>query len=367
MSLRQAALALAAAGRLCAFEAALPGYEFEFPRDHFEHRGFEVEWWYYTGNLRDAAGRPFGFELTFFRVATGAEPAESSWDAEQVYLAHFAVSDVAAGRFHRAERLNRAGPGLAGASLAERAIWNGNWSATWRFDASVPPEQRLQAVTEEARLDLRLRPAKPHVVHGRDGVSRKAEGPGKASHYISFTRLLASGRLVLGSTAFDVEGTAWMDHEFSTDSLGPGQVGWDWFSIQLSDGTDLMLYGMRGADGRHGRFSSGTFIDSDGRSRHLTSGDFSLRPGRAWRSGATGARYPVEWAIEIPPLDCRLAARSLLDDQEMVSERDAAPTYWEGAARFDGACGGAPVEGVGYIEMTGYHKPVWLGRNSGAE
>lgn len=362
MRLPYALLAVAAAGRLAAFEPALPGYQFSFPRDHFEHPGFETEWWYYTGNLRDADGRRFGFELTFFRLAVERDaPVVSAWDVEQVYLAHFAVSDIDAGRFYRAERLNRAGPGLAGASEARRLIWNGNWSAAWLPGNPAMPSQVLRALSEEASLELSLEPGKPAVVHGADGISRKAAGPGKASHYISFTRLLAHGRLTVDGSAHEVEGTAWMDHEFSTDSLGPDQRGWDWFSVQLDDGNDLMLYGMRGSDGRHDRFSSGTFVDQDGRTTPLGRDDFELRPRRRWRSAETGASYPVEWTIEVPRYGYSLQCRPLLDAQEIVGRLGAAPVYWEGAVAYSGERAGMPVRGGGYLEMTGYDKPISLG------
>lgn len=353
---------LAAVLGLHAFELAVPGYEFEFPRDHFEHPEFEIEWWYYTGNLDDGGRRRFGFELTFFRVSVERDsPPESAWDVGQVYLAHFAVTDIAAGRFYRAERVNRAGPGLAGASRSRSRIWNGNWSADWDFSDAAHPSQRLRALTEEVSLDLSLRSAKPAVVHGVDGISRKAAGKGRASHYISLTRLDAAGTVAIGGAAFEVTGSAWMDHEFSTDSMGPNQVGWDWMSAQLDDGTELMLYGMRDRDGRHGEFSSGTFVDADGRPRHLDAAEFSLVPGRTWRSRETGAVYPVAWTVEIPGLGFKLACEPLMDAQEVVSERGSTPTYWEGAVRYSGKRRDANVAGVGYLEMTGYEQPVWLG------
>lgn len=352
----------AVAIRLAAFEPALPGYEFVFPRDHFEHPEFETEWWYYTGNLRSQNSRLWGFELTFFRLAVERDaPRESAWDVDQVYLAHFALTDVASARFYRTERLNRAGPGLAGAHEQTRRIWNGNWSITWQPGDRLKPSQRLKALSEEVALELLLQPLKPLVLHGRDGISRKADGAGKASHYLSFTRLQARGRLSVEGIVHDVEGSAWMDHEFSTDSLGSSQVGWDWMSIQLEDGHDLMLYGMRGQDGRHDAFSSGTFVDPQGHAVHLSAADFRLGPGRTWRSKETGAAYPVEWTIEIPRLGYRLACRPLLDSQEVVSRHRRAPVYWEGAVRYSGDRDGTPVRGVGYLEMTGYDKRVWLG------
>ena len=355
-------LPLLAAIGLSAFEPVVPGYEFAFPRDHFEHPRFEHEWWYYTGNLRDSSGRPFGFELTFFRLAVEpGKPPETAWDVSQVYLAHLAVSDVASGKFHRAERINRRGPGLAGASETEKVIWNGNWSATWEFDRPGRPAQRLQAAAAGMSIDLQLDPSRPFVIHGEDGIARKQADGGTASHYVSFTRLRATGRLGLDGELYDVEGSAWMDHEFSTGGLAEGQTGWTWLSIQLDDGNDLMVYGMRDAQGNHDAFTFGTFVDRDGQKVSLAGSEFTLSPGRTWRSSETGAEYPVEWSLEIPKLGYRLACQPLMDRQEVVSPRNAAPVYWEGAVRYRGDRRGEPVKGVGYLEMTGYDKPVELG------
>lgn len=343
---------------IAAFERALPGYAFEFPRDHFEHPGFEIEWWYYTGNVRTAEGRRFGYELTFFRLAVDrGEPPETPWDVDQAYLAHFAVSDIEAGRFYRNERLNRAGPGLAGASHEQAAIWNGNWSSRWSAEGG----QSLFAAAEDAGIDLELRPLKLPVVNGMDGVSQKSQGPGRASHYISFTRLETAGRIRVGGKEYAVAGLSWMDHEFSSDSMGPEAQGWDWMSIQLDDGTELMLYGMRGEDGSHNAFSSGTFVDAQGNAAHLEAADFSLEPGRTWQSPDSGARYPLEWTIRVPKLAVELRCAPAMDRQEMVTRGSAAPTYWEGAVRYEGTKGGEAVTGAGYLEMTGYDKKIRLG------
>ena len=289
----------------------LPGYVFEFPRDHFGHPEFESEWWYYTGNLFTAAGRHFGFELTFFRRArfVDAEPP-SAWDLDQVYLAHFAITDTDEERFVVDERLNRAGPGIAGADARVRRIWNGNWSSVWRPGDEARPVQELTAVNGDAALRLVLEPRKPVVVHGRDGVSRRVAGdPHAVSHYLSFTRMAASGAVAIGGEAFDVTGQAWMDHEFFSDNPSGDKVGWDWMSVQLDDGVDLMLFGIRDAHGGYGPDTFGTLVDAEGGVRPLDSGSVTFRPGRRWRSGATGAEYPVEWRVAVPDLDLRLDVR----------------------------------------------------------
>ena len=334
----------------------VPGYAFEFPRDHFGHPEFESEWWYYTGNLFTASGRHFGFELTFFRRArfVDAEP-RSAWDLDQVYLAHFTVTDTDGERFVVAERLNRAGPGIAGADARARRVWNGNWSVEWRPGDEVRPAQVLTATHGHAALRLVLKPTKPVVVHGRDGVSRKVAGdPRAVSHYLSFTRMVASGTVAIGSEEFEVTGQAWMDHEFFSDNLTEGKVGWDWMSVQLDDGADLMLFGIRDAQGGYGPDTFGTFVDADGGAHPIEPGGVKFRPGRRWRSEATGAEYPVEWHVEVPDFDLRLDVRPRLDAQEVFTGNGILPAYWEGAVRYAGERRGRPVAGIGYLEMTGY-------------
>jgi predicted secreted hydrolase len=344
---------LTLAAQAAGFRTALPGYRYQFPSDHFAHPEFRTEWWYWTGNLFDPAGRRFGFELTFFRRAVTPEPVTPAgpWDITDLYLAHLTLSDVEGRRFLHNERLNRAGPGLAGADFSSGRIWNGNWSGEL---------DRLHAVTDRFRLDLRLTSRKPPVIHGINGVSPKAAGEGRASHYISFTRLEASGALTLEGRDFKVSGTAWMDHEFFTHQLEPDQVGWDWLSIQLDDGTELMLFRLRRRDGSADPFSAGTYVDSRGAARHLTARDFRIDPvpGSEWRSPITGARYPLRWRIAVPKLDLRLEASTPLESQELTTQDGVSPSYWEGAMDYAGTRGERPARGIGYLEMTGYDRPV---------
>jgi predicted secreted hydrolase len=314
------------------YSEALPGYVYHFPADYFLHPDYKTEWWYYTGNLTDPDGRKFGFELVFFRQGSSRDQLNnpSAWRIDDVYLAHAAVTDIGGKRFHYFERLNRAGPGLAGASQARDEVWNGNWRARWNGE-----RQDLTAVTEDFQFDLRAEPLKPLVIHGLDGISQKADGPGHASHYISFTRMGVSGDLVLGGEKHRVSGLAWMDHEWFTNQLDPSQVGWDWFSVQLDDNTEMMLVELRKKDGSIDPHSSGTYVDAGGKAHHLSSAEFSLRP------AAHSGRYPVRWRIE-----------AALADQEL---RTAGANYWEGAVTYSGS-----KKGVGYLEMTGYDKPVNL-------
>ena len=366
----RSSLALAAAVALLAaaappYRLALPGYRFQFPRDHFNHPEFQTEWWYYTGNLRTADGRPFGFELTFFRHAVDRAPQPAGvWDVRDVWLAHLALSDIGGGRFYHTERLTRSGPGLAGAGAAQARVWNGNWQVRWSLDPRAPggvAEQELQAVAEDFRFSLALRPAKPPVIHGIDGVSQKAPGPGRASHYISFTRLAARGAIEIVGREFTVEGLAWMDHEFFTHQLAPDQSGWDWFSLQFDDGSELMLFRLRRRDGAADPYSAGTFVDPAGRARHLAAADFSVTPGSSWTSPATGARHPVAWNVRVPALGIEAAFATRLPDQELAGRNRSGTAYWEGAIEIAGTRQGRPLAGVGYLEMTGYAGPVRMG------
>ena len=342
---------------------AAPGYEYRFPRDHFGHPRFESEWWYYTGNLFTASERHFGFELTFFRRARAVDTEpRSAWDLDQIYLAHFAITDTEEERFVVDERLNRAGPGIAGAELDARRIWNGNWSVEWRSGDESRPVQVLTAVNPDASLRLVLEPRKPVVVHGREGVSRKVAGdPRAVSHYLSFTRMAAGGTVAIEGEEFAVAGQAWMDHEFFSDYLTEHKVGWDWMSIQLDDGVDVMLFGIRDTQGGYGPDTFGTLVDAGGDAHPIEPGGVTFRPGRRWRSEATGAQYPVEWEVKVPDFGLRLDVRPRLDVQEVHAESAIVPAYWEGAVRYTGERMGRPVTGVGYLEMTGYAGKLDIG------
>ena len=339
------------------YRTALPGYRYQFPRDHFSHPEFQTEWWYYTGNVRDAAGRKFGFELTFFRQGADRDIKKNPnvWDVEDAWLAHFAFSDIDGNRFLHTRRLNRSGARLAGADAAQHRIWNGNWCAQLSADAS---KHQLRAVADQFRVDLELNAAKPPVIHGVNGVSQKAEGAGHASHYVSFTRLVTRGSVEVEGKQFHVEGLTWMDHEFFTNQLGEGQTGWDWFSLQLDDGSELMLGRLRRKDGAADPFSSGTYVDRTGRARHLTAREFELKPGRTWASKETKGVYPVEWMVRIPSLKIDAMIRTRLPQQELTG---GGTDYWEGAIEVNGTREGRALSGVGYLEMTGYAGAVRMG------
>jgi predicted secreted hydrolase len=336
------------------YRLALPGYQYAFPRDHFNHPEYQTEWWYYTGNLRSADGKRFGFEMTFFRHGVDRSArAKNVWDVSDAWLAHLALSDIDGGRFFHTERLNRAGAGVAGADEAQQRVWNGNWQATWNGTA-----QKLQAVAEKFRVDLNVQSAKAPVIHGANGVSQKAEGAGRASHYVSLTRLVTRGTIAVEGKEYSVEGLTWMDHEFFTHQLETNQTGWDWFSLQFDDGSELMLFRLRRKDGSADPYSAGTYVDARGGSRHLTIGMFSLVPGKTWKSAETGAEYPIAWTVRVPPLGVDTAVSTRLLQQELTGKSMA---YWEGAVDVAGQKEGRAVKGSGYLEMTGYAGPVRMG------
>jgi predicted secreted hydrolase len=339
------------------YRTALPGYRYEFPRDYFSHPDFQTEWWYYTGNVKSVDGHRFGFELTFFRQGVRRDPANTAaWDINDVYLAHLALSDLDRGKFDHAERTNRAGPGIAGASETLGRIWNGNWQVQWNGE-----DQKLQGIDQRFQFHLTLHSEKPPVIHGENGVSQKAEGLGRASHYISLTRLVTSGSIELDGKRFEVGGTSWMDHEFFTHQLESDQTGWDWLSLQLADHSELMLFHIRRKDGSIDPCSAGTYVDANGRTVHLKASDFDLQPvGEKWTSPVTHATYPIHWIIALAKLGIALEAKTPLASQELTGKTNLAPNYWEGAIALTGTRDGKPLDGVGYLEMTGYDRAVQM-------
>jgi predicted secreted hydrolase len=344
------------------YKQALPGYSYQFPRDHFSHPDYRTEWWYYTGNVKSADGHRFGFELTFFRQGASREPLRNvDWGVQDLYLAHFAFSDLDAQKFYYTERVNRAGPGIAGISQQDGRVWNGNWQTQW-----VDGAQQLQAIADDFSIRLMLRSNKPEVIHGRNGVSQKGAGAGHASHYISLTQLITTGTVEVGGKSYEVQGTSWMDHEFSTDSLAPGEVGWDWLSIQLIDNTELMLYRLRHKDGTADPYSSGTYIDAEGRTTFLGLQDFSMQASdEIWTSPKSAAHYPTALRVTIPSLALDLQIRTPMQSQELAGKTRLSPSYWEGAVDASGKRGSSPISGAGYLEMTGYDKPLDFSRSEG--
>ena len=311
------------------FRLATVGYQYAFPRDHGVHEEFRTEWWYYTGQVTAKDGRPFGYQLTFFRRGMPHDQVRtlpSQWAVTQLYLAHFAVSDLSKGRFHYAEKISRAGLGKAGAARDRLHVWIDRWNA--ESPTTAPGTQTLHATEGDLALQLTVSPEKPLVVHGTEGISRKGATAGQASHYYSFTRLATTGTLSIGGQRFDVTGSSWMDHEFGSADLDKDLVGWDWFSLQLDDQRELMLYRLRRADGSADPVSSGTIIDRDGLGHHLSIGDFTLEPTSYWTSQTSHARYPQRWQLTIPSQQLSLELVPLMAEQELSTTRSTQVTYW---------------------------------------
>ncbi len=335
------------------FARATAPREFVFPADHGSHREYRTEWWYFTGNLMTQGGRHFGFELTFFRYALAAPQVRSAdasaWRAEQVWMAHFAITDTATDRFIARERLTREALGLAGAEAEPLRIWVEDWSAVGESvdgDLSL----RLEASDDGTALTLNLSSTVPPVAQGDRGLDAKGAGFGNASYYYSIPRLIAEGSVTVGGEAFAVTGLAWLDREWSTSSLEAGTEGWDWFALHLSDGGNLMFYRLRQAGGGTTPFSGGTLVSAEGVRTRLDAADVALSPLDYWTSGATGVRYPTAWRLEAAKAGIALDIRPYLENQEL----DLSVRYWEGAVYGRGSGPTGNLTAQGYLELAGY-------------
>ncbi len=347
---------LQADGDTSKFTRALVARDLDFPRDHGAHDDFQTEWWYYTGNVTTESGRHFGYQFTIFRRALvpGAQTSDASLATRQLYFAHFAVTDTRANTHREFQRFSRGAGGLAGTRADPFRVFIEDWSAdaiaSPRRSGSEAASVRIVAKSEGYAIDLALDSAKPMVRHGDRGLSQKSPEPGNASYYYSYTRMDTRGALTTPDGSYAVSGQSWMDHEWSTSVLGAGTRGWDWFSLQLSDGSDLMYFRLWQTDGSDGVSSGGTWVLSNGETRPLTRADVAITPVDTWRSPANGASYPSGWRIRIPSLGVDVVATPRLRDQEM----NLSSTYWEGAVSVTGVAGGISATGVGFVELTGY-------------
>ncbi|EKQ67654.1 putative secreted hydrolase [Leptolyngbyaceae cyanobacterium JSC-12] len=333
------------------FEKAIAPRIWHFPEDFGAHETYQTEWWYYTGNLETAEGREFGFQLTFFRQAlhppTEISTASSHWRSHQIYSAHFTISDIASNRFYPYERFSRGVVQLAGAQTNPYHVWLEDWSAT----EIEPGVVRLQAQTSDVALDLTVKQTLLPVLQGDRGLSIKGAEPGNASYYYSLVQQPTHGTITINGKSFTVSGLTWKDHEYSTSSLSPGTVGWDWFSLQFNNGSALMLYLLRHEDGTPEPTSAATFISSTGELTSLTSADWTLEVLNTWKSPQSQAIYPAKWALQIPRLNLTLQGQALMPNQELNT---STATYWEGAVAFQGTLQNQPLQGKGYVELTGY-------------
>lgn len=392
--------------------------DFVFPEDHGLHPGYRNEWWYFTGNLHSTEGRRFGFQVTWFTYAPAPDaaagsalPSASAWQSARIWMAHFALTDVATGEHLAFERFSRENPGLAGArSEPDFRLWLEDWQVTSAtssgaaasaaaspeqsspelasaeqasaeqvsprqssleqlsleqpFPGQPSPESPEQLSPEQAfpglpsleqpwllsvaegslRLQLALYSAKPPVLHGEQGLSRKSSRAGNASWYYSLTRMPASGELQLGDQLYQVTGGAWLDREWSTSALDDEQQGWDWFSLQFDDGSEVMYYRLRDAQGQTHPFSAGSVVDVDGGRTALQASDAELQELESW-TGPNGVAYGTRWRLQVAGRDLQVSA--VLPEQWMALSLP----YWEGAVDIRDHVSGEML-GRGYLEMV---------------
>jgi len=339
------------------WQSAIDPWAWAFPRDHGAHPSFKSEWWYFTGHLRDAQNRRFGYQLTLFRQGVQFKPAQpnSHWSVRDFYFGHFAISDIAANQFHAEERVSRGALGEAGAGQGRMEVKLGSWSIEQQGDSE---DYKLTAHSIDLDLNLEETPLKPLVLEGVDGLSRKDQGRGQASYYYSYPRLATNGQLRVGDATYTVTGESWFDHEFSTSSLGPDEVGWDWFCIQLSSHEELMLYVLRTKSGAISSSSEGTWVRADGKSQRIPPGQFTVEKTATWHSSASGVTYPAGWHIVVPGHQADLTVAPAMADQELRLTKMGALDYWEGACDIHGTVGGKALTGAGYTELTGYAGPL---------
>jgi len=327
---------------------AVPGYQITLPLDHLPHYGFRTEWWYFTGNLRGKDGREFGYQVTFFRSGyrppCKRTPVRSRFVMDDLKFAHFAVTDINNKQFYYDSRVSRGAFGEAGFGSGNRLAWIDNWELSYASDF------HLHAASANYSIDLQLKPLKRAVLQGDNGLMQSGAGEGRASYYYSITRLASTGSIRIGNDTYQITGNSWFDREWATDPLVENQVGWNWFGIQLTDGSDLMLYQMRLRNGGIDSHSCGKWIDSGGSIVDLGVNDFELAPRKSWQSPSTKISYPIEWMLRIPKLNLDLVIAPRVENQEL----NLSVVYWEGAIKLRGALGNNPIDGVGYMELTGF-------------
>lgn len=345
------------------FARATEPRPFVFPQDHGPHPEYQIEWWYYTGNLQSQEGHHFGYQFTIFRRGLTADPAQrtSAWGTQNIYMAHLALSDVANERFYAYDRFSRDGAGLAGATGDPFRVFLEDWIASGSGPEGM--QMHLHAAEYDIALDLTLENTKPPVLQGNQGLSQKGAEVGNASHYYSLTRMATTGYIRVEGETYAVQGLSWMDREFSTSGLEAGLVGWDWFSLQLDDQRELMFYQLRQEDGSMSPFTAGVIVAPDGTTTSLAAGDVQLDVLDTWRSPRSGTAYPAQWRMTLPDEDLTLEITPYLADQELP----VSVVYWEGAVRVTGTQQGQPLRGNGYVELTGYADTGTGGTRSAVE
>lgn len=346
------------------FARAMPGYQWSFPKDHGQHVGYESEWWYYTGQLYEEGQLPFkdkprfGFQLTFFRKGF-----KTSNSISQDYMAHAAVTDLAAGKTLFESRMGGGPLGLAGVAQSSLRSWSGDWSVD-----QIGSELFLRfsvadgGTTTQHKLRLQISQVPNPWLQGTAGLSAKSDCVGCASMYYTLPRLMVRAQAIEGDSERTLSGLAWMDHEFMTNSLAPSQVGWDWMGLMLKDGRNVMLFRVRSKDAGTGDFIAGGVLHGE-QGRSLTKNDVSVTPLSTWTSPRSRAQYPIAWRVQIPSegIDVTVLARipncevGTQDGTAMQSSQKGAITYWEGPVA------SSDESVLGYLEMTGYAGDINLG------
>lgn len=333
-----------------AFAKVLKPRAFIFPQDHGPHPAFRIEWWYFTGNLQTDMGRKFGYELTFFRFALTAEQqtTPSKWRDNQLYMAHFALTDVDDQQFYTDERFSRAGNGLAGAATEKYHVWLYDWKAEAIDETGLA--LGLEAKNDDFAISLQLTSKKKIALQGVDGFSRKSQKEGNASYYYSYTRMTTKGTIKIKQQQFTVSGNSWMDREWSSAALSSQQIGWDWFALQLSDHSEIMFYRFRRKDGSQDNNNAGAIFHAEDSKTALKSSDVAIKVLEHWKSPHSNITYPSKWHLSIAKLGLELDISPLINDQELnVTYR-----YWEGAVSIKGKKNDQDISGQGYVELTGY-------------
>jgi predicted secreted hydrolase len=335
------------------FSKAIDKREFVFPEDHGPHPDFRTEWWYFTGNLTDKENRKFGYQFTIFRTALTKkkEIRNSDWGSNQIYMAHFAITDIEKNEFYFEERFRREANKLAGTQINPLKVWLEDWQVM-QIDDNVKfdlPTISISAKTGQAEIDFILNASKPKVLQGEEGLSQKGKQPGNASYYYSYTRLKTEGTILLSGKEFGVSGYSWMDREWSTSALSDDQAGWDWFALQFNDNSEIMYYQMRKKDGTPDVYSKGIIVNKNGSSRLINKDQVYLEVTDYWES-PSGVIFPSGWKLDIPDENIKLEIIPAIKNQLM----DVSINYWEGAVLIEGIKNKEQFSGRGYVELTGY-------------
>lgn len=334
------------------WRTAQPDYRFNFPEDEASHPDYRIEQWSYSGHLAASDGHRFGYQLKFIRAGLNFKPDNPSrWAVRDLFVTQLAVTDLDGKQFKTAERINRAGVGWAGAATEGFRLWNDDWEAGQDKTTTMLRANQSQ---DGIGLELSLEPGKSPVAHGEDGVFQKGFLALNASHIYSQPRMPTRGFLWFDGRRFEVSGTSQLDHEFGTSFLEEGQAGWDYFAIELEDGSDLMIYQLRLADGSRDQYFIATLINADGSREALKAGEFVIEPLARWTSLASGGNYPVQWRVKIPGKQIELDVKATLDNQEFQAAQSIGVTYWKGSVEVLGKRVGSTIRGKGFLEMTGY-------------